>query len=396
MTVSPDAQAILLLTAHFTRSETAVRPLSPGEWGRLATWLRARSRTPAALLTDDLDAVFDGWTDDKITRSRIEALLQRGAALALALERWSRAGLWVTTRADADYPVRLKRRLREIAPPVLFGCGDTGILEGRALAVVGSRQAPETDLTFARRLGERAAREGCAIVSGGAKGVDEVAMTGALEAGGRAVGVLSAGLLRACTSRKYRDHLTAGRLLLLSPFHPEAGFRVANAMQRNKYVYCLADAAVVVHSGTKGGTWNGARENLHRGWVPLWVKRTDDADAGNAALAAAGGRWLPEEPDGKLSVLFSVVPEPVNEGDPDPRELEFYDLFLVKIRDLCQDAPRSRAELAETLKLQKSQLDVWLRQAEREGKLEKLTRPVRYRWRRPRQESLFEPSDSPS
>ncbi len=388
MTVSPDAQAILLLTAHFTRSETAVQPLSPAEWGRLAAWLRTRSLTPAALLTDDLDVVFDGWADDKITRSRIEALLQRGAALALALERWSRAGLWVTTRADADYPVRLKRRLREIAPPVLFGCGDTRILEGRVLAVVGSRRAPDADLTFARRLGEGAAREGCAIVSGGAKGVDEAAMTAALESGGRAVGVLSAGLLRACTSRKYRDHLTAGRLLLLSPFHPEAGFHVANAMQRNKYIYCLADAAVVVHSGTKGGTWSGARENLSRGWVPLWVKRTDDAEAGNAALVAGGARWLLEEPDGKLSVSFPVA--------PDPGELDFYDLFLAKIRDLCRDVPRSRMELAETLKLQKSQLDVWLRQAEREGKLEKLTRPVRYRWRHPRQESLFEPSDTPS
>lgn len=42
----------------------------------------------------------------------------------------------------------------------------------------------------------------------------------------------------------------AMNLVLMSPFNPEAGFDVGNAMARNKYVYCLADAAVVVHSGT--------------------------------------------------------------------------------------------------------------------------------------------------
>ena len=65
-------------------------------------------------------------------------------------------------------------------------------------------------------------------------------------------------------------------------------------MQRNKYIYCLADAALVVHSGTKGGTWNGATENLRNRWVPLWVKRTADAVAGNHALAQQGGSLIAE------------------------------------------------------------------------------------------------------
>ncbi len=44
-------------------------------------------------------------------------------------------------------------------------------------------------------------------------------------------------------------------------------------MQRNKYIYSLADAAMVVHSGDSGGTWTGAKENLKKQWVPLWVKQ---------------------------------------------------------------------------------------------------------------------------
>src|SRR5438445_13520981 len=98
------------------------------------------------------------------------------------------------------------------------------------------------------------------IVSGGASGVDESAMLGALQANGLAVGVLADRLLRAATSIKYRDMLMADRLVLVSPFNPEAGFDVGNAMARNRYIYCLAVAEVVstVLAG-KGGTWSGTR-----------------------------------------------------------------------------------------------------------------------------------------
>jgi predicted Rossmann fold nucleotide-binding protein DprA/Smf involved in DNA uptake len=63
----------------------------------------------------------------------------------------------------------------------------------------------------------------------------------------------------------------------------------------------------VVHSGDSGGTWNGAKENLNKRWVPLWVKRTEDKIAGNSALVHAGGRWLEDELDTeKLEALFLV------------------------------------------------------------------------------------------
>jgi len=97
--------------------------------------------------------------------------------------------------------------------------------------------------------------------------------------------------MQACSSSKFRRHLLANNLALASPFHPEAGFNAGNAMQRNKYIYCLADAALVVHSGTKGGTWNGAVEDLRSRWVPLWIKPTEDRSAGNADLVAQGARW---------------------------------------------------------------------------------------------------------
>ena len=298
MSVSPNTQAVLLLTSHFSSSGgDSARPLTPSEWGRFAVWLKDHALTPEALMTGRPRDILEEWSDRRITSDRLEALLDRGAALAIVLERWLRAGLWVMTRADRDYPIRLKRRLGADSPAVLHGCGNRSLLDRGGLAVVGSRNAVEGDLDYARRLGVVAASQGHSIVSGGARGVDEASMRSALENEGTAVGVLADSLLRASSGSKYRAYLRKKRLVLVSAVHPEAGFSAGNAMGRNRYIHCLGDAALVVHSGVKGGTWNGAVENLEKRWVPLWVKPTNDPSAGNDALVKRGAKWICEGVD---------------------------------------------------------------------------------------------------
>lgn len=289
-------QAILLLTAYFSRSTSSeAKPLTNREWGRFAFWLKNQEMYPEDLLTGNLSQKLAGWTDSKITSDRIQTLLNRGSSLAMAMEKWTRSGLWVLTRSDSDYPKRLKARLGNDAPPVFFGCGNRNLLNQGGIAVIGSRKTSDADLQFSRDLGAKSANDGRSVVSGGAKGVDEAAMLGALESEGTAIGVLANDLLRAATSAKYRKYLMANNLVLLSPFYPEAGFNAGNAMQRNKYIYCLSDSAIAVHSGTSGGTWNGVIENLKHDWVPMWVKPTDDPEAGNPALVQKGAKWLPAD-----------------------------------------------------------------------------------------------------
>src|SRR4029077_19997816 len=117
MSLSAQTQAVLLLTAHLPKSgKGEPRPLSPSEWGRFARWLKDHARRPGSLLIDDPARLLPGWLDKTVSVQRIEALLERGGALGLALEKWERAGLWVITRSDPDYPDRLKKRLRTEAP----------------------------------------------------------------------------------------------------------------------------------------------------------------------------------------------------------------------------------------------------------------------------------------
>jgi len=320
MKIAPDTQAVLLLTASFRTGPgpDAVRPLTIAEWARFAPWLVERGRRPGDLLAGDPDRILADWRDESLPRERLEALLNRGAALALALEKWLGAGLWVLTRGDEDYPTRLKQRLGRSSPPVLFGCGDPALLNTGGLAVTGSRNAGPEELARSLSIGRLAAGQGLTVVSGGARGVDETAMSGALHIEGTVVGVLADSLLRRTAEARYRPHLMSGDLTLVSPFHPEAESRADHAMGRNRCVYCLSDAAVVVCSGPEGGTWSGATENLRRGWVPLWVRRDPSAASGTAGLIAQGAGRLPDDVEG---VDFTALIRGRAEAEHPPADL---------------------------------------------------------------------------
>ena len=381
------AEAVMLLTVSLGKSESGIaKPLTPREWGEFAGWLKARDRVPGDLLKEDLSGLLQGWEHPKVTIERLQALLGRGAMLGFALERWQRAGLWVLTRSDPEYPARLKRRLGQAAPAILFGCGNKSQLDATSVAVVGSRHADDADLRFAENIGRRAAECGRLVVSGGAAGVDQAAMLGALGAEGTAIGVVADNLLRSATSAKYRRHLMSGDLALISPFNPEVRFLVGNAMARNKYIYCLAQDAIVVSSTTNnGGTWQGAVENLRRQWVPLWVKKTDAPSSGNPNLVELGGRWL--EDFGDLVPAEPANAEPSIATDGDPQSLrqeettdfaeELYDKVRSLMTDLCAE-PKQEKEMATALRVTQKQARDWAGLLVDEGVLKKITRPVRY------------------
>jgi predicted Rossmann fold nucleotide-binding protein DprA/Smf involved in DNA uptake len=443
MHLTPQAQAVMLLTVSFGKPDLQqAKPFSNGEWARFAIWLKDHGSEPAALLKGDLDSLLAGWMDRTVSVSRIRALLGRGAALGLALEKWQRAGLWILTRSDPEYPERLKRRLRSESPAVLFGSGNKALLNRGGIAVIGSRDATDDDLAYTEKLGEKAAGQGHSIVSGGARGIDQCAMLGALESDGTAVGVLADSLLKSATSSIYRKRIMSGDLVLVSPFNPEAGFNVGNAMSRNRYIYCLADAAIVISSTTdKGGTWNGALEELKASWVPLWVKPSTSGNSGNPELVQRGARWLPNDLNSLSDLLngsYSAPPEAVPDGLPlpasndepqsksedgktadagplpadpakpspeatitpttaatgNPRlvEADFYALFLARMLDLTSTAPMTVDDVAARLELEKSQVNAWLKQAMSDGKISRLTKPVRYQIAaaRRQQASLFE------
>ncbi len=318
---SLNTRAILLLTAPLIigrERRSSPKPLAPGEYNRLARRLLELRRQPADLLGDGVRTLLEECRLD-LDVERLDRLLDRGLLLSQAMERWRTRALWVMSRADVEYPRRLKRRLREHAPPVLYGCGNREDLETGGLAVVGSRNVDDNLIAYTEGVGRLAADARRTLVSGGARGIDQAAMRGALDAGGTVACVLADGLERAATRREHRNALMDGRLVLICPYDPAAGFLVGHAMQRNKLIYALSDAALIVSAEfEKGGTWAGAVEQLDRHrFVSVYVRATGEMEKGLDALLARGAqRWIdPEDPEA-LGAILDMPPAAVPTPSP--------------------------------------------------------------------------------
>lgn len=413
-----DAKAILLLCGRFGKSDEE-KPLALGEYNHLTDWMRDRNIRPSDLIVDTAARILEE-TPPTIDRIRVKRLLSRGATMALAIEKWTNYGIWVICRSDSAYPLRLKQHLKKQAPPILYGVGDIDLLSRGGLAVVGSRNIDREAELFTRSVSEESIRWGMQIISGGARGVDQISMLSALEAGGSAVGVLADSLTKAAVAGKYRTGILERRLTLVSSFYPDASFNIGNAMARNKYIYALADFALIINAETqKGGTWAGATEELKRTSArPVFVRNETNAPEGNQALLLQGALQFPLQPWGDNLVLLlndrakdqrrplssqrSLFGDPAisnvkeetelfqacgasadnaeveQERIPSKKPQSVYEAVLPLLLSVIVDW-QSPKYLAEKLNVRKVQLDDWLNRAIKEDKIEKKARPVQYR-----------------
>lgn len=298
--LSTNTQVILLLTAPLIArgGASSTELLSPGEYKRLARRLRDIQRQPSDLVSLEAAEILRAC-QPVIDGDRLQRLLARGFLLSQVVERWQSRAIWVVSRADPQYPRRLKSRMREDAPAVLYGCGDISLLDTGGLAVVGSRQVSDELIEYTRSIGELAAHAGRTVVSGGARGVDRAAMQGSWGSGGKVIGVLAEHLEKTVMNREERNYLLDGSLVLVSAYDPCAGFNVGHAMQRNKVIYAFADAALVVNSDfNKGGTWAGAAEQLEKlKFTPVFIRSTGEPSVGLDGLRKKGALPWPNPQD---------------------------------------------------------------------------------------------------
>lgn len=314
--LSPDTQAILLLCASFGQNRLSYpQPLALSEYNILADWLQENQMRPGDLLSSTVKNQLQKIPLDKLDPHRIEALLERGVMLSLAVEKWTTQGLWILGRGDSQYPKRLKQRLKQKSPPILYGIGNIELLLAGGLAIVGSRDINEKEIDYTQKVAKTCAKEGIQVISGGARGVDQASMLAALEASGTAVGVLADSLIKTAVNGKYRSSISEGRLALISPYDPHAGFNTGNAMGRNKYIYALADYALVVSSSyEKGGTWAGATEALEKiKDVPVFVRIQEAVPEGNRQLVKQGAKpFIPASSiKGRLGTLLEATTKEV-------------------------------------------------------------------------------------
>jgi DNA processing protein len=196
-------------------------------------------------------------------------LLLRSEAAAIDLlalrDRLDETATAVHVLGQSGYPDSLAADV--FAPAVLFSSGDLGALDRHRVGIVGTRRATAAGRSIATELGVGLARNGIAVVSGLALGIDGAAHRGALACTEHAkpIGVVGCGLDVPYPERHsalWHDVRRHGLLLAeVPPGTPPAPFRFP---LRNRIIATLAEVLVVVESHERGGSLLTAVEALDR------------------------------------------------------------------------------------------------------------------------------------
>ncbi len=178
------------------------------------------------------------------------------------LTQLDRLGATVLLPDDPRFP----QALRDIPEPpaLLYAWGNVALFQRPAAGVVGSRNHSSYGATAARLLAAGVAQAGVVIVSGMARGIDAIAHTAALDAGGASLGVLGNGfgvVYPAANRPLYERMITHGCLVTELP--PGERPRAHTFPRRNRLI-SEAGAVRRGHSRGAGSTGSHPRGSVNR------------------------------------------------------------------------------------------------------------------------------------
>jgi DNA processing protein len=207
-----------------------------------------------------------------------------------------KAGARLVCFGAPDYPPDLMDL--PDAPPVLWVLGDTRLLRRPMVAIIGARSASSLGLRMARRLAERLAAEGIAVVSGLARGIDASAHEGALARGTVAVHAGGVDVVYPAENADLAARIAAqGARVSELPIGQEPLAR--HFPQRNRIVSGLALGVVVVEAAEGSGSLITARTAAEQGREVMAVPGhpVDARAAGCNALIRDGATLVRNEAD---------------------------------------------------------------------------------------------------
>ena len=266
---------------------SAVSGLGPARFRRLLEEYGTASAAlaaDAAEVCDRLDLAEDGAQQIAALPGRLEEI---SADLASLDEQGVRALIW----EDDQYPARLLRTTSP--PPVLWHAGEAD-LNGRAVAVVGSREVSDEALEVAAEIAARLAGAEILVVSGLADGVDAAAHQGAMRAGGPTVGICGCGIITALTQG--RDGL-GGQVAeaggLCSELAPAAPLLPQALFARDRIIAGMAEAVIVIQARARGGAVHTGRCAIKEArpvFAVAWAQ--EERGPGNRELVLEGAELL--------------------------------------------------------------------------------------------------------
>jgi DNA processing protein len=174
------------------------------------------------------------------------------ADLTRIWDQIQKKGIQVLTWLEETYPERLKEI--EQPPPVLYLRGELIAEDSWAVAIVGTRRVTPYGRQVTEEVASFLAVNGITVVSGLARGVDAIAHSAALKAGGRTLAVLGSGVDRIyppenrAMAEKIFEHGA-----VLSDYAPGTPPESSNFPPRNRIISGLSMAVVVIEAGETSG-----------------------------------------------------------------------------------------------------------------------------------------------
>lgn len=267
-------QGFLLLTSHL--GDPGRKVLTVAQLRNLFLRVQASDapKQDRELTYEDITAL--GY--DRETAVRIADLLSGQEQLDWYLKKGAKAGCVPISRISGQYPPALRNKLGLDCPGCLWIKGDTDLLKRPAVSLVGSRSLNEENEAFAREVGRQAAQQGYVLISGNAKGADQTAQNACLDAGGQVISIVADALA---------DQPMDGRILYISEDGFDLPFSGLRALSRNRLIHAMGQFTMVAQCTLeKGGTWDGTKNNLKKGYSPVFCFQ--DGSRGMDALLDLG------------------------------------------------------------------------------------------------------------
>lgn len=222
-----------------------------------------RFGTPEAVFLADAGALAQV---EELTARERDVLVRRDLRRADGvLEDCQKSQVGILTIQDAAYPQRL--RYIDTPPLVLYYKGQLLPFDQMpVVTVVGSRRASAYGLTVAKRMGYQLGLCGGTVVSGAARGIDALALEGALSADAPVAAVLGNGLDVVYpheNARLYQDVIAHG--CLISEYVPGTPPLGQNFPRRNRIMSGLSLGVLVVEAAKKSGSLITAELALEQG-----------------------------------------------------------------------------------------------------------------------------------
>lgn len=232
--------------------------------------------------------------------------------------------------------------------------------EAPRVAIVGARKVTPYGREATEQLARDLARAGCVVISGLALGVDAIAQTAALEAGGLVIGIIPS---RLPTIVPRTNQRLAERIMqqgaMMSEWQEGDGrvMHRGSFLERNRLVSGLADAVIITEAAERSGTLNTAAHALAQGREVFAVPGniTSPLSAGCNALLKQGAAAVTCAED----VLERIAPQHTAASDQPsvpigttPAEQLIIDLLSTGLRDgeaLQQASGLAPGEFAATL-----------------------------------------------